>query len=749
MTNLKISQLTDASAVNAADELAITQSGVTKRATAAELKTYVFSSGGVPIEVTYAGLPVSTGPAGTPAAGQTYLYFSEGAANEEPYGAMLIKDENGSVFNVLVDSTYTWFNQVIHAVGAGDFTLSVAHPSIAVFYRDNATPGHIVLPAYDDDRTHEYRIYNIADAGVATEGPLDIYETPSGGGTPTYLATIQVNEVVRCYVPQESLGWVVTRDTLSVEYGGTIYIGDRIKFSGTGITGVTNTGGELDIAIASTPSSASEVPFTPAGDIAATDVQAAIEELDDEKQPLDADLTQIAGLSPVNDDILQRKSAVWVNRTMAQLAADLTTLAPLASPAFTGNPTAPTPSVSDNDTSIATTAFVMTQRGDIASGATLPASPFTNQFFMHTPTGRRVLMVYTGSAWYPLYSFGTMTVYVDGTNGTDSADKGTGTGTAAYKTLSYMWTQIPAIFFGNITVNVSADTYTETLNAQGKVAGGNYSISLVGSTTTIDSGTMTSAVAANGATLPSVTDTGKSWTVDEHKGRFLVVGSNVRPIISNTADTITAIGGIGASPSGAYSIIEPDTIFSGGGTTRHITVYPYQAISFRYVKFTDFSSLGISTQSYCNATFTNCSFFYAANTLHQGFGNITFSGCAMVADSGGTAINLLQATASVSFCFFWQRTGTKTGTGLSINSATVIGMNAGGSYFDNFSTAVSVTNSRVVMGPSASNSYIFIYNNTIGIQSSNGGQVTGTSTNQYSGNTTNENAVAASYGYID
>jgi hypothetical protein len=32
--------------------------------------------------------------------------------------------------------------------------------------------------------------------------------------------------------------------------------------------------------------------------------------------------------------------------------------APLASPAFTGNPTAPTPSVGDNDTSIATTAFV-------------------------------------------------------------------------------------------------------------------------------------------------------------------------------------------------------------------------------------------------------------------------------------------------------------------------------------------------------------------------------------------------------
>ncbi len=51
------------------------------------------------------------------------------------------------------------------------------------------------------------------------------------------------------------------------------------------------------------------------GGVAATNVQAAIAELDSEK-------------------------------------------ANLASPALTGNPTAPTPSLGDNDTSIATTAFV-------------------------------------------------------------------------------------------------------------------------------------------------------------------------------------------------------------------------------------------------------------------------------------------------------------------------------------------------------------------------------------------------------
>jgi hypothetical protein len=41
------------------------------------------------------------------------------------------------------------------------------------------------------------------------------------------------------------------------------------------------------------------------------------------KQPQDADLTQVAGLTPANDDVLQRKGGVWTNRTPAQLKTDL------------------------------------------------------------------------------------------------------------------------------------------------------------------------------------------------------------------------------------------------------------------------------------------------------------------------------------------------------------------------------------------------------------------------------------------
>jgi hypothetical protein len=41
------------------------------------------------------------------------------------------------------------------------------------------------------------------------------------------------------------------------------------------------------------------------------------------KQDSDSDLTAIAGLSPTNDDVIQRKAGAWTNRSMSQLKSDL------------------------------------------------------------------------------------------------------------------------------------------------------------------------------------------------------------------------------------------------------------------------------------------------------------------------------------------------------------------------------------------------------------------------------------------
>jgi hypothetical protein len=67
----------------------------------------------------------------------------------------------------------------------------------------------------------------------------------------------------------------------------------------------------------------------------------------------------------------------------ALAVADVSGAAPLASPALTGNPTAPTPTAADNDTSIATTAFV---QGEIAAKAPLASPTFTGDPKAPTPT---------------------------------------------------------------------------------------------------------------------------------------------------------------------------------------------------------------------------------------------------------------------------------------------------------------------------------------------------------------------------
>ncbi|MHC4064640.1 MAG: beta strand repeat-containing protein [Planctomycetota bacterium] len=80
-------------------------------------------------------------------------------------------------------------------------------------------------------------------------------------------------------------------------------------------------------------------------------------ELDDSAEtPLAGEWVQVSG-----------DTTDFVYRTDAELLTD-TGAASLASPVFTGDPTAPTPSVDDNDTSIATTAFVQAESlgGDVS-----------------------------------------------------------------------------------------------------------------------------------------------------------------------------------------------------------------------------------------------------------------------------------------------------------------------------------------------------------------------------------------------
>lgn len=117
----------------------------------------------------------------------------------------------------------------------------------------------------------------------------------------------------------------------------------------------------------------------------------------DAKQPLDSDLTTIAGLTATTDNFMVAASSAWASRTPAQAKTSLSLVkadvglsnvdntadankpvstatqtaldlkAPLASPALTGTPTAPTAAADTNTTQLATTAHVFAERSNTAT----------------------------------------------------------------------------------------------------------------------------------------------------------------------------------------------------------------------------------------------------------------------------------------------------------------------------------------------------------------------------------------------
>lgn len=98
-------------------------------------------------------------------------------------------------------------------------------------------------------------------------------------------------------------------------------------------------------------------------------------------QPLDADLTSLAAASGTNTIYYRSAANTWSPVTVSTglsfsggalaCTVSIAGLAPLASPVFTGDPQAPTPATADNDTSIATTAFVKAQ-GYVTGGPFQP-----------------------------------------------------------------------------------------------------------------------------------------------------------------------------------------------------------------------------------------------------------------------------------------------------------------------------------------------------------------------------------------
>jgi hypothetical protein len=135
---------------------------------------------------------------------------------------------------------------------------------------------------------------------------------------------------------------------------------------------------------------ASGITVTPAGNISSTNVQLALQELDAEKIAKAGDtMTGLLLLSADPSAALGAATKQYVDLK-----------APIASPVFTGDPRAPTATAGDNDTSIATTAFVtsaLASKSSVIVSDTLPVGVPDNTLWWESDTGLEFLRYNDGN----------------------------------------------------------------------------------------------------------------------------------------------------------------------------------------------------------------------------------------------------------------------------------------------------------------------------------------------------------------
>ena len=387
--------------------------------------------------------------------------------------------------------------------------------------------------------------------------------------------------------------------------------------------------------------------------------------------------------------------------------------------------------------------------GIYESGATLPAAPVAGLRFLHTPAGRNILYVYDGTNWIPLISFGTMTVYIDKTDGTDDLNHGHGLNADAFQTVQFAVNTIPGLFGGNVVINLNNETYTEDVTIQGKYATGSYTITLQGVLTTLDSLTAAASVQGTGATQGTVVRNAGTWTLNQRQNKLVRFTSGVnngvsRIIDSNIAgNTLTIVGTWpnGAPGAGDTFVVEDWATTINGWLTLmpdqiavvandcfilHVLTYRNSHIVLARCKTNDFNYVP-GGQVDLHQCFCSGALYYIFGPNYLGLINCYRS-------------KLQPSSSGVWACF-------------DLAYSSVLNIQAG-SILDGVAGVAwgirARINSTVACWSAAADGYVRIRNfATAGIRAESGSMVIETANNQYAGNLANETAVAASYGYID
>lgn len=379
----------------------------------------------------------------------------------------------------------------------------------------------------------------------------------------------------------------------------------------------------------------------------------------------------------------------------------------------------------------------------IESGSTLDPSPTTGQWFLHTPTGRNILYQYNGSSWVSIQSFGSMTVYVDATDGTDQlTDHGQGVDGDAFATVQFAVDCIPGSYGGPVAININNESYDESVTIRGKSPTGDYSITLQGTLNQQASATADSKVQGTGATQGSLTDTGAFGAYDN---MLLEITNDdeYRIIDSDTADVATIVGCFSDAVDLAYIVWDWGTdinslVVTGG--QKNVVAYDMEFDTSYGISVNDaaeFTGYRLKLVITGNAIITNT---LGIMTLYRSY--ISSSAVGVVSYGYSTAnlyASKVYTTGANDCCIRGQASFSYITWGTILDAASTSGTEGLEANSNSVGNCYSP----------AANGYTRIRNQATGVYAYRGGMVQSTANVQYSGNTVDESAVSASYGYID
>lgn len=389
----------------------------------------------------------------------------------------------------------------------------------------------------------------------------------------------------------------------------------------------------------------------------------------------------------------------------------------------------------------------------LMSGSSWPSVVYAGKKFTRDDRGSGTdytLKSLSPDIWVPDKSRGPMTIYIDPA-GTDDKDHGFGSGADAFKTFMTAdvgaIAQIPALVGGDLGANVSGDRFQEDLVFRGKKVTGPFNISFNG-TFTIDEVVSN----CNIFTSQTIGHTGASFTPSAHIGKLVYIfggtgAGQYRVILDNNATTIFLLEKTtwDTTPDATsdFRVLVWDSIIEG--TTNCITVDTNQgAVIFNDLHFDGNTNdaRAINVKGYSSIDNINrCRIEGdAAHGNRIETSNASFADCYVTSTKTSNA-EMISVFSFVSIVRCWVKGGLTTVLADEISRVFV-----GNSKLQSISSGVG--NGLVSQGSSASfMSAVWVgdYNN--GIFAQRGGGIRRFSMT-YSGNNTDETAIAGTYGTI-